>query len=118
MPASRSTQSRRLPYRASFAVATREAWTADEREYVRRAGYCLVHLAAKDERDSIPDDELRTYLAMIGETIHASRWGGSCAPLDEALSATTAYATVDVLHGEQTNARAVDASHESTHPAP
>ena len=47
-----------------FKVAKAEQWTNDKREYVRRAGYQLIQILAKED-DSLPDTWFESYLRHI-----------------------------------------------------
>lgn len=42
--------------RTPFAARKRRIWTARDEEFVRRAGYGLVHLAAGDDADPVTDE--------------------------------------------------------------
>jgi hypothetical protein len=121
-----------LVHQSQFAEAKRREWTQDEREYVRRAGYCLVHLAAKAGDDSISHDEMLDHLTTIRDEIHASpNWSremmnyvpvavGQAHPalFDQALETAKAYGRIEVFHGDNTNCKVVDAVHELEHPKP
>lgn len=47
-----------------FKVAKAEQWANDKREYVRRAGYQLIQILAKED-DSLPDTWFESYLRHI-----------------------------------------------------
>ena len=47
-----------------FKIEKAEQWANDKREYVRRAGYQLIQILAKDD-DSLPDSWFEAYLRHI-----------------------------------------------------
>ena len=50
--------------KTSFKVAKAEQWANDKREYVRRGGYLLIQILAKED-ESLPDTWFETYLRHI-----------------------------------------------------
>jgi len=50
--------------KTSFRVAKAEQWAGDKREYVRRAGYQLIQILAKDD-NTLPDSWFESYLRHI-----------------------------------------------------
>ena len=115
-----------LVYKTSFADKKRDKWTRSDREFVRRAGFTLVHNVAADLKSDIGDDQLLGYLDQIGREIHSSpNWSRemmNIAPIaiglrnpalkEAALRTATAYGKVEIFHGDKTNCKiwnAVDA---------
>jgi 3-methyladenine DNA glycosylase AlkD len=113
-----------------FAARKRREWTAREDEFVRRAGYSLLHLAASDPANPVSDEELLGYLRTIEAEIHGSaNWARekmNYAPVaigrrgeqlfEPALAAARAYGKIDVFHGDKTRCKITDAVAELTHP--
>lgn len=61
-----------LVYWTPFTDARRAAWIQSRSEFIRRAGFCLVYLAASDPDNSISDDDLRGYLGQVERETHDS----------------------------------------------
>lgn len=118
-------------YPTPLADTKRREWTASTGEFVRRAGYSLLHLAASDPKNPISDDELVEYLHRVRDEIHESpNWSRemmnfapvaigrrSPALYDEALAAARAYGNIDVFHGDKTNCKISDAVFELENPS-
>jgi hypothetical protein len=112
-----------LVYKTPFADRKRVAWTQSRQEFVRRAGFMLVHNAAADLKSDITDDEFRAYLDQIGREIHDSpNWSRemmNMVPIaiglrndalrPVAIATATGYGKVDVFHGDKTNCKIWDA---------
>lgn len=112
-----------LVYKTPFADKKLLEWTRSSHEFVRRAGFTLVHNVAADPTSGISDDELRGYLEQIGREIHESpNWARemmniaviaiglrSDALKQTAIAAATAYGRVDVFHGDKTHCKVWDA---------
>lgn len=117
-------------YRTPFADAKRRAWMVRDDEFVRRAGYTLLSLAANDPANPISDDEVREALQTIEQEIHGSaNWARemmnyvpiaigrrSPALYEDAVRCALGYGKVDVFHGDKTNCKVTDALRELTDP--
>jgi len=112
-----------LVYWTPFADSRRAAWTESRREFIRRAGFSLVYVAASDPANPISDDELRAYLGQVERETHASaNWGREMmnmvpvaigkrddALLPDAVATARALGQVDVFHGDKTNCKVINA---------
>ena len=110
-------------YRTPYARDRMERWTASDQDFVRRAGFALLHNFIAEPQQGLTDDEVAAYLGRIEREIHASpNWSremmnviptaaGKCRPAlyETALAAATAYGKIDVFHGEKTNCKVNDA---------
>lgn len=119
-----------LVYKTPYAEKKRRAWTARPEEFIRRAGYSLVHLAASDQHNPITDEELLGYLDLVQREIHQSaNWARemmnfipvavgrrSEVLFDPAVACARAYGTIDVFHGDNTNCKITDALRELIDP--
>jgi 3-methyladenine DNA glycosylase AlkD len=113
-----------------FAARKRQEWTARDDEFVRRAGYSLVHRAASDPTNPVTDVELLAYLQTIEAEIHGSaNWAREMmnyAPIaigrrsedlfEPAVATARAYGKVNVFHGDKTRCKITDAVAELTNP--
>jgi len=109
--------------RTPFAARKRRQWTARDEEFVRRTGYCLVQLAAKDAADPVSDEELLSHLSTIEREIHGSaNWARETmneVPIAighraehlhaPALATARAYGAISVFHGDKTQCTITDA---------
>jgi 3-methyladenine DNA glycosylase AlkD len=50
--------------KTAFKITKAEQWTNDKRQYVRRAGYQLIQILAKDD-ESLPNSWFESYLRHI-----------------------------------------------------
>jgi hypothetical protein len=114
----------KMVYKTPFRDKKLAEWTASDREFIRRAGFCLLFDAAADPKNSISDDELIGYLGRIKAEIHESpNWSREMMnmvpvsiglrnerlrPL--AIEAAQSYGKVDVFHGDNTNCKIWDAA--------
>ncbi len=112
-----------LVYRTPYRDMKREEWTKSNDEFVRRAGFTLVHNVAADPKSGISDDDLLGYLGQIEREIHQSpNWSRemmNMVPIsiglrnealkEAAIRTATAYGKVDVFHGDKTNCKIWDA---------
>jgi 3-methyladenine DNA glycosylase AlkD len=108
-----------LVYKTPFRESKRKEWTQSRDEFVRRAGFTLVYNAAADPKSEISHEELLVYLAQIEREIHESpnwsRESMNMVPIaiglrnerlkEAAIRTATAYGTVDVFHGDNTNCK-------------
>lgn len=59
--------------KTSFSVSKAEQWANNPDEYIRRAGYQLVQLLAKDD-DELPDSWFENYLVHIENLQNEANW--------------------------------------------
>jgi len=112
----------RLVYKRPFAREKMDAWTASDRDFVRRTGYALLYGFAADRSAEISHMEWLEWLDRIGNEIHQSpNWsresmivlpvaiGLRDATLyDPALATASAFGTIKVFHGDKTNCKVPD----------
>ena len=59
--------------KTTFRVSKAEQWVNDKQEYVKRAGYQLIQILAKEDK-SLPDSWFEVYLSHIEKLQSESNW--------------------------------------------